>query len=92
MTQDQAQTYALTALTWLVGQEDILGVFLGASGASAQDLRERASDLQFHGAVLDFILMDDAWVIACCEAMDLDPSLMKPARMVLPGGQDVNWT
>ena len=44
------------------------------------------------GAVLDFFLMDDAWVLRCCEETGLDPNLMMSARAALPGGQQMHWT
>jgi hypothetical protein len=43
-------------------------------------------------AVLDFLLLDDKWVIEACDAMELQPELMQTARLFLPGGDQVNWT
>ncbi len=92
VSADFAETLALKALTWLVAQEELLPVFLGASGASAQDLRDRAADPEFLGAVLDFLLMDDAWVIAFCDANDVLYERLAEARFALPGGDQVHWT
>ena len=53
------------------------------------------SDIQntvFLVAVLDFLLLDDKWVIEACGAMKLQPELMQTARLFLPGGEQVNWT
>ena len=36
MTPDLAQTLAVKALAWMVGEDDLREVFLGASGASEQ--------------------------------------------------------
>jgi len=54
-------------LAWIVGQEELLPVFLGASGLSETDLRTRVSDSDLLGAVLDFVMMDDAWVMSFCD-------------------------
>ena len=92
MEQDAAETLALQALAWLAGNEELLPVFLGASGAGADDLRQRAGDPEFLVSVLDFILLDEAWVIAFCESIHIKPDLPMIARQALPGGGDVHWT
>lgn len=92
MTRDFAETYALTVLTWLVGNHDLLPLFLGSTGASGDDLRANAKSPEFLGAVLDFVLMDDLWVTSACNDTGLAPDLMAQARQVLPGGEQINWT
>ena len=66
--------------------------FLGATGASAHDLRDRAGSPEFLAAVLDFILLDDAWIGAFCAARSYAPDFPMRARAALPGGAQVNWT
>lgn len=92
MQQDLAETIALRALGWLAGNDELLPVFLGSTGASEAELRAGASDPAFLAAVLDFLTMDDAWVIAFCDAAGLDYSQPITARQALPGGAQVNWT
>lgn len=91
-TADAAETLALQALAWLVAQDEMLPVFLGASGASEQDVRARASDPEFLGSVLDFLMMDDAWVVAFCDAKSVPYEHPMLARAALPGGAQVHWT
>ena len=90
--RESAEVLALEALSWLVGHEELLPVFLGASGASEADLRARAADPEFLGSVLDFLLMDDSWVVAFCDATSNVYDLPLRARAALPGGAQVNWT
>ncbi|MEO0938573.1 MAG: DUF3572 domain-containing protein [Pseudomonadota bacterium] len=92
MTQDSAEIIGLQALGWLAGHEELLPVFLGSSGASEADLKARAADPAFLGAVLDFVMMDDAWVVAFCDTHGLDYTVPMAARAALPGGEQVNWT
>ena len=87
-----AETVALQALGWLVGNEDLLPVFLGATGASTSDLAEQAGQPAFLASVLDFLLMDDAWVIGFCDAVGLPYPAVMQARAGLPGGEQINWT
>ena len=85
MTPDRAETIALRALAWLVGNDELRTVFLGATGASPEDLRTRVGEPAFLAAVLSFLTMDDAWVIAFCDAEGLGyflvtrPGPVKPA-------------
>ncbi|MFT7596284.1 MAG: hypothetical protein ACI8R4_003619 [Paracoccaceae bacterium] len=92
LSADAAETLALQALAWLVTNEDLLPVFLGATGASESDLRDQAGEPAFLGSVLDFLMMDDAWVIAFCDTVSAPYERLMQARAVLPGGQQVNWT
>jgi hypothetical protein len=92
MKQDAAETLAAEALAWIAGQEDLLGVFLGATGASVGDLRQQAGAPEFLASVLDFLLMDDAWVMGFCHATGRAFTEPAAARAALPGGQAVHWT
>jgi hypothetical protein len=69
MRQELAETAALGALGWLVSRQDLLEVFLGSTGAGPEDLKARAAEPEFLASVLDFILMDDAWVMDCATAI-----------------------
>jgi len=92
MKQDTAETIALQALAWLAGNDDLLPAFLGNTGASEADVREQAGNPEFLGSVLDFIMMDDAWVVAFCDVQGLSYETPMKARMSLPGGAQTHWT
>ena len=90
--QDHAETVGLTALAWIAGHENLLDVFMGSTGAGLDDLKARAQDPDFLASLLDFILMDDAWVMEFCEACDIVPEALIRARAALPGGVQTHWT
>jgi hypothetical protein len=92
LSPDTAETLALNALAWIAAQDELLPVFLGATGAGEGDLRARAADLELLAAVLDFLLMDDAWIIGFCEAQGIGHDQPMRARAALPGGETVHWT
>jgi len=92
MTPDAAETIALKALAWLAGHDELLSVFLGSSGASEADLRAGATDPAFLGALLDFLTMDDAWVMEFCNSAGLAYDDPLAARRALPGGGEMHWT
>jgi len=92
MTQALAETRALAVLGWLAGHDDLSPVFLGATGLSKDDLRALAGQAEFLAAVLDFVVQDDAWVLACCAALDWRPEEIMAIRAALPGGDLPHWT
>ena len=92
MTSQEAEIYALKVTNWLLSNQDILGVFMSSTGVSEATIRSNFHDGVFLVAVLDFVLLDDNWVIAACDAMQLEPDVMNSARLLLPGGERVNWT
>lgn len=90
--QEVAETIALQALSWLAGNDDLFPVFLGATGASANDIAAQVAQPAFLSSVLDFVLTDDAWVTAFCDASALPYDAPMMARAALPGGEQINWT
>jgi hypothetical protein len=90
--REAAETLALQALAWLVGNDDLRDVFLGATGAGEADLRARAADPDFLASVLDFLMMDDAWITAFCDSVGTAYDAPMRARAGLPGGMAVHWT
>ncbi len=92
LSQDAAETVALQALAWLVGQDEIMPVFMGATGAAVDDLKTRASEPAFLGSVLEFLTMDDAWVMAFCDAHRLAYETPLAAAHVLLGTARTHWT
>lgn len=92
MQRDAAETVGMQALAWLAGNDELLPVFLGSTGASLDDLRTGAGEPAFLGSVLDFLLMDDAWIVAFCDAAGLSYEMPSRARSALPGGGEAHWT
>ncbi len=92
VSQEVAETVALKALAWLVTNEEVCPVFLGATGATIDDLRARAGEPEFLGSVLEFITMDDSWVMAFCDANALAYELPMQAGAMLLGTARTHWT
>ena len=92
MDREIAETRALEVLTWVLSEDDLIQVFMGATGASQNDLRSSTLSHEFLLSILDFVLMDDSWVISCSKFLNIDPSQIQLIRMSLDGGQEVTWT
>lgn len=87
-----AETLALQALGWIIGQDALVPQFLSATGAAPQDLAAQAGDPVFLAAVLDFLLTEDALVMGFCDAAGLAYDRPLRARHLLPGGPGPHWT
>ncbi len=92
MGPERAEMVAARALGWLAANGELMSVFLGSTGSNAEDLRGQADDPAFLVAVLDFLTMDDARIVAFCDAEDLPYDVPMKARHALPGGREVHWT
>lgn len=90
--QEKAEMVAIAVLCWMAQNEDVLGQFLNASGASSDDLRHAVQDPTFLGALLDFVMQEDPWVIAACDSQGLPYDALMRARAALPGGDIMHWT
>jgi hypothetical protein len=89
---EAAQVLALQTLGWIASDDEVFPLFLGATGAGIGELRARATDPEFLAAVLDFLLQDDRWVVAFCDAEGHPYTAPQAARAALPGGAMTNWT
>jgi hypothetical protein len=87
-----AAEVAVDALIWLAGQPDAFGRFLAETGIDPAALRALAQDPDGLGFVLDFLLRDEALLVAFADASGLDPAVPGRARRGLPGGDAPSWT
>ncbi len=92
MSPERAEQIAISALSWLAANEELLPVFLGASGAMADDLGVQAENPAFLASVLEFVTMDDSWVVSFCDENGLKYEDPLRARYSLPGAESVSWT
>lgn len=89
--RDAAEALGLHAVALIVADENLLPRFLSVSGCGAEDLRHRIADPEFLGAVLDFVLEDDASVHMLAAAAGVSPETIMLARAKLPGAQ-MDWS
>ena len=92
MEAGAAAAIATEALIWLAGQDEALAAFLAAGGLSADEIRPRADDPEFLGFTLDFLLSDEALLLAFCADSGVPPEAPSRARAALPGGDAPHWT
>jgi hypothetical protein len=92
VTPAAAEALARDGLLWLAERPELLGRFLAETGCGPADLRAGAEDPGFLGALLDFLLGDEARLVAFAADLGLDPALPARARSALPGGDLPHWT
>ncbi len=92
LPRDAAEVLALEALGWLAADPDRAERFFAVAGTGADEMRERAQDPDYLGAVLDYLLMDEPQLLAFCADADMAPDRPMRARAGLPGGADPHWT
>ena len=90
--RESAQILGLQALAFVAADEDLLLPFLAQSGLGAGELRDRAEDPDLLGAVVDFLLAEDARVLAFAAAAGIAPAEVPALRAALPGGDVPHWT
>ena len=86
--REVAEIVAIQALSFIAGEPERLGLFLAESGIGPETLRTAATDPQFLGSVLDFVMRDDATVKAFAAASQLHPTNIAAAHQAL---NDPQW-
>jgi hypothetical protein len=83
-----AEVTALRALAWVVTDQDRAMRFLALTGFDAETLRRRAGEAEVLGAVLDFLMDDEASLMAFSDQADLPAQSVALARLALPGAME----
>ena len=92
MDQERAEAMAVQALGWMANDPEIMGQFLGWSGASVEDLRGIGASPTLMIAIVDFILLQDEWVIDASHEIGIPPEKFAAIKQALPGGAETHWT
>jgi hypothetical protein len=90
--QEHADAMALQGLAWLLQDPALRAAFLDDSGLTPGDLKNALTSRSFLAAVMDFLLADEARVLAFCAAQGLSADAPLRARAQLPGGDLPHWT
>ena len=80
---DSAQSLAVSALTFIAADPDRLGRFLNLTGLGPDNLRTAAADPAFLGSVLEYLLADEALLVAFSADAGLKPEAVARAHDAL---------
>ena len=77
-------------MAFIVADEDLLPRFVALTGCGLDELAGRIGDPAFLAGVLDFILSDDATVVAFAAHADIAPEapVLARAKLLPDGGFD----
>jgi hypothetical protein len=81
--QDAAAALALRALVWTLVEPDRALRLLSLTGLKPTDLRSSAGDPAVQAAALGFLEGHEPDLIACADALDVEPGDLIAARGVL---------
>ncbi|HKT14518.1 MAG TPA: DUF3572 domain-containing protein [Allosphingosinicella sp.] len=73
----------MSALGWILGDQKRADRLLALTGLSPADLRTRLSDPALLAAVLGFLEAHEPDLLACAEALGVDPARLIAARVSL---------
>ena len=77
------QALALSALGWVLADEDRAGRLLALTGLTPEALREGLGDPAVLGAVLEFLCGHEADLIAAAHELGVEPQALASARQAL---------
>ena len=78
---------ALAALGWTLGEPARADRLLALTGLTPGDLRSRLSDSATLAAILRFLEAHEPDLLACADALDIEPTELVGARRRLEAGQ-----
>ncbi|MEA3035404.1 MAG: hypothetical protein QOH04_1166 [Sphingomonadales bacterium] len=76
---------ALSALAWTLAEEARARRLLALTGLTGTDLRERLAEPSVLAAVLGFLEAYEPDLLACAEALGVEPGVLIEARRRLEG-------
>lgn len=82
-TRIEAETLALRALTYVIGDDDLRPRLLEVTGLDVKTLRSRAGHPALLSATLAFLEAHEPSMIACAAALDVNPAQLAAARATL---------
>jgi hypothetical protein len=83
-----AETIAIQAVGFLAARPPMMARFAGLTGVDVGQLRASLGDPAFLGAVLDFVLGDEALLLEFAGECGLPPEAPARARRLLPGATE----
>jgi hypothetical protein len=92
LTAEHAESLAISALGWLASDPERIGRFLAVTGLGPDNLRKAAADPRFLGSVLDYVLANEADLLAFAADAQANPEDVSRAAQVLGGIRQENWS
>ncbi len=85
ISHEEAEILAVRALGFLAEHRERVEGFVRMTGVAVDDLKDHASDPGYLGAVLDYLLADERYLLEFTERVGIAPELPYAARRKLEG-------
>ncbi|EKF17894.1 DUF3572 domain-containing protein [Nitratireductor pacificus] len=86
MQREEAESIAVSALSFVAAEPELLSRFLALSGIEAADIRRAAAEPGFLAGVMQFILAHEPTLLRFSEASGIAPAAVGAALAALPHG------
>ncbi|WP_048646650.1 DUF3572 domain-containing protein [Nitratireductor soli] len=86
MQREEAETIAVSALSFIAAEPELLSRFLALTGIEAGDIRQAAAEPGFLAGVMQFILAHEPTVLRFSQASGIAPAAIGAALTALPHG------
>lgn len=86
MQREEAERIAVSALSFVAAEPELLSRFLALSGIEAADIRRAAAEPGFLAGVMQFILAHEPTLLRFSEASGIAPAAVGAALAALPHG------
>ena len=85
ITREAAEAVGVQALAYLADDPERLGRFLALSGLGPETIRAAAHDASFLAGVLEYMIGDEALLVAFAERLGAAPERVVEAQAMLAG-------
>ena len=85
ISHEEAEILAVRALGFLAQHQERVEGFVRMTGVEVDDLKDHLSDPRYLGAVLDYLLADERYLLEFAERVGIAPELPYAARRKLEG-------
>ena len=85
ISHEEAEILAVRALGFLAQHRERVEGFVRMTGVAVDELRDHMSDPGYLGAVLDYLLADERYLLEFTERVGIAPELPYAARRKLEG-------
>jgi hypothetical protein len=83
LTKHEAEMIGVAGLSYLAAEPERMGRFLAVTGLGPENVRTAAREPSFLPSLLDYLLANEADLVAFAQEMNLDPHRVRAARDLL---------
>jgi len=91
VSDDDAQSMAITILGWITGRPDLMSRFMALTGVDGGSIRQAAAEPGFLAGVTGFLMAHEPTLLAFCEENEVKAEMVAACHHRLAGPESENW-